>query len=160
MAKRVVFSACKEETENFAADAQSLRERFLVPYFEQSQEMTSKGVPLMVGQIFFATAAGRDVHFKVESIESSWNGAKLSKDSFPGKTANFGMVHLRTTQIHLNEEKISLEQELKVRNRTGYADIGGLSEQLKTIRDNVELPLRHPKLFTTLGVKPPKGVLM
>ena len=88
MAKRVVFSACKEETEHFAADAESLRERFLIPYFEQSQEVARKGVPLMVGQIFFATAAGRDVHFKVEAIESNWNGSKLTKDSFPGKTVS------------------------------------------------------------------------
>ena len=28
------------------------------------------------------------------------------------------------------------------------------------IREMVELPLRHPQLFKTLGVKPPKGVLL
>lgn len=28
------------------------------------------------------------------------------------------------------------------------------------IREMVELPLRHPKLFSVLGVKPPKGVLL
>ena len=28
------------------------------------------------------------------------------------------------------------------------------------IREMIELPLRHPKLFETLGVKPPRGVLL
>lgn len=28
------------------------------------------------------------------------------------------------------------------------------------IREMIELPLRHPTLFKTLGVKPPKGVLL
>lgn len=28
------------------------------------------------------------------------------------------------------------------------------------IRELVELPLRHPQLFKTIGVKPPKGILL
>jgi len=28
------------------------------------------------------------------------------------------------------------------------------------IREMIELPLRHPKLFTNLGAKPPRGILM
>lgn len=28
------------------------------------------------------------------------------------------------------------------------------------IREMIELPLRHPTLFKTLGVKPPRGVLL
>jgi len=45
-------------------------------------------------------------------------------------------------------------------NCKGYGDVGGLKAQLRTIRENVELPLKFPKLFTAIGVKPPKGVLM
>jgi ATP-dependent 26S proteasome regulatory subunit len=33
-------------------------------------------------------------------------------------------------------------------------------KQLAMIREMIELPLRHPTLFKTLGVKPPKGVLL
>lgn len=32
--------------------------------------------------------------------------------------------------------------------------------QLSQIREMIELPLRHPQLLKTLGVKPPKGVLI
>lgn len=41
-----------------------------------------------------------------------------------------------------------------------YDDIGGCSNQLSKIREVLELPLRHPELFHTLGISPPRGVLM
>ena len=41
-----------------------------------------------------------------------------------------------------------------------YGDIGGLSEEIQKVRDMVELPMRHPKLFSKLGITPPKGVLL
>src|SRR5690348_1625824 len=42
-------------------------------------------------------------------------------------------------------------------DEVGYDDIGGVRKQLAAIREMIELPLRHPTLFRTLGVKPPKG---
>ncbi len=44
--------------------------------------------------------------------------------------------------------------------QVGYDDIGGVRKQLAQIRELVELPLRHPQLFKTIGVKPPKGILL
>ena len=41
-----------------------------------------------------------------------------------------------------------------------YEDIGGLAEEIKKVREMVELPLKHPELFERLGVQPPKGVLL
>ena len=41
-----------------------------------------------------------------------------------------------------------------------YEDIGGLQEEIKKIREMVELPLKHPILFHKLGIDPPKGVLL
>ena len=43
-------------------------------------------------------------------------------------------------------------------DEVGYDDIGGCSEALAKLREIVELPLRHPILFTSIGVKPPRGV--
>merc|ERR1712241_472164 len=42
----------------------------------------------------------------------------------------------------------------------GYDDIGGCKKAMAQIREMIELPLRHPTLFKTLGVKPPRGVLL
>jgi transitional endoplasmic reticulum ATPase len=41
-----------------------------------------------------------------------------------------------------------------------YEDIGGLDEEIKKIREMVELPLKHPEVFERLGIEPPKGVLL
>jgi len=41
-----------------------------------------------------------------------------------------------------------------------YEDIGGLKEQVKKVREMVELPMRHPELFSKLGISPPKGILL
>jgi len=41
-----------------------------------------------------------------------------------------------------------------------YEDIGGLGDQVKKVREIIELPLRHPELFTKLGIDAPKGVLL
>ncbi len=41
-----------------------------------------------------------------------------------------------------------------------YNQIGGLNEQLREIREVIELPLTNPELFIRVGIKPPKGVLL
>ncbi len=41
-----------------------------------------------------------------------------------------------------------------------YVDIRGLDSQSQDIKEAVELPLTHPKLYEDIGVKPPKGVIL
>ena len=41
-----------------------------------------------------------------------------------------------------------------------YKDIGGLDAQIMEIKEAVELPLTHPELYTEIGIKPPKGVIL
>lgn len=41
-----------------------------------------------------------------------------------------------------------------------YSSIGGLSEQIRELRESIELPLLNPELFLRVGIKPPKGVLL
>jgi len=41
-----------------------------------------------------------------------------------------------------------------------YAEIGGLQEQIRELREVVELPLLNPELFLRVGIKPPKGCLL
>lgn len=41
-----------------------------------------------------------------------------------------------------------------------YDDIGGLKEEIKMIKETVEMPLKHPELFRWLNLVPPKGVLI
>jgi len=41
-----------------------------------------------------------------------------------------------------------------------WEDIGGLDEVKEDLREAVEWPLKTPEIFTRLGIKPPKGVLL
>ena len=41
-----------------------------------------------------------------------------------------------------------------------YNDVGGCKEQIERIREVVEIPLLHPERFVTLGIDPPKGILL
>ncbi|MEE9525139.1 MAG: CDC48 family AAA ATPase [Candidatus Woesearchaeota archaeon] len=63
-----------------------------------------------------------------------------------------------TTEIVLNPEAVEIKEE--VIPDVTYEDIGGLSEEIKKIREMVELPLKHPEIFERLGVEAPKGVLL
>lgn len=41
-----------------------------------------------------------------------------------------------------------------------YNDVGGCKEQIERIREVVEIPLLHPERFVSLGIDPPKGILL
>lgn len=43
---------------------------------------------------------------------------------------------------------------------SSYDMIGGLDKQIKEIKEVIELPIKHPELFDSLGVAQPKGVLL
>ena len=70
-----------------------------------------------------------------------------------------GIIQIQAdTIIQVHEDPIK-EEELTT---TGvvYEDIGGLKEEIKKVREMIELPLKHPELFDALGIDPPKGVLL
>ena len=41
-----------------------------------------------------------------------------------------------------------------------YGDVGGLDNQIREIKEAVELPLTHPEMYEEIGIKPPKGVIL
>ena len=94
------------------------------------------------GDTFLVRAAMRSVEFKV--IETD-----------PGEW----VIVEPETEIFCDGEPIKREDEERL-DDVGYDDVGGVRKQLAQIRELVELPLRHPQLFKTIGVKPPKGILL
>jgi 26S proteasome regulatory subunit T4 len=44
--------------------------------------------------------------------------------------------------------------------QVSFGGIGGLNEQIRELREVIELPLKNPELFQRVGIKPPKGVLL
>ena len=62
-----------------------------------------------------------------------------------------------------DKSKIVLKEkpeEVKTVHRVSYEDIGGLEEEIRKVREMIELPLRHPEIFEKLGVEAPKGILL
>jgi transitional endoplasmic reticulum ATPase len=77
-------------------------------------------------------------------------------DVSPAKEA---VIITDSTEVVFNPEAIPEIKEDKMPD-VSYEDIGGLDEELKKVREMVELPLKHPEIFERLGIEPPKGVLL
>jgi len=89
---------------------------------------------------------------RVEMINNSLSMAVVS-------TMPSGPV-LITQETIISITRDTLEElSLHVRDIT-YEDIGGLSKEIREVREMIEVPLRHPELFSRLGINPPRGVLL
>jgi len=115
----------------------NLFEVFLKPYFNEAYR------PVHKNDIFTCKGAMRTVEFKV-----------VATDPSPY------CIVATETRIHTEGDPIKRSDEEEVLNEVGYDDIGGVRKQLATIKEMVELPLRHPQLFKSIGVKPPRGILL
>jgi transitional endoplasmic reticulum ATPase len=62
------------------------------------------------------------------------------------------------TEVVFNPEAVEVKEELVP--EVTYEDIGGLDDEVKKVREMVELPLKHPEIFERLGIEAPKGVLL
>ena len=71
---------------------------------------------------------------------------------------NSPCIITENTEVVLSNKPVE-ELEKPLSNIT-YEDIGGLTEEVKKVREMVEVPLKHPEIFERLGVEPPKGVLL
>jgi len=71
---------------------------------------------------------------------------------------NQPVIITENTEVTLNPKAVETKDE-KI-PEINYEDIGGLSEEIKKIREMVEIPLKHPEIFQRLGIEPPKGVLL
>ncbi len=69
------------------------------------------------------------------------------------------VIITENTEIKVSSKAIEISEEGKVPDVT-YEDIGGLEDEVKKVREMVELPLKHPEIFERLGIEPPKGVLL
>lgn len=109
---------------------------YLKPYFSGSYR------PVRKGDLFLVRGGMRSVEFKVVETD-------------PGEYC----VVTPKTEIFCEGEPVRREDEERL-DGVGYEDVGGVRKQLGQIRELVELPLRHPQLFMSIGVKPPKGILL
>ncbi|KAJ3709562.1 P-loop containing nucleoside triphosphate hydrolase protein [Lentinula guzmanii] len=110
---------------------------YLKPYFLEAYR------PVRKGDTFLVRGGMRTVEFKVMETDP----------------AEYCIV-AQDTVIHTEGDPVKREDEESNLNDVGYDDIGGCRKQMAQIRELVELPLRHPQLFKSIGIKPPRGILM
>ena len=97
-----------------------------------------KGLPLMQGDEISVMILGNSMDFKINKISPK------------------GVVKIdRSTALTILEETSG-----ERKTRVTYEEVGGLSTQIKAMREIVELPLRHPELFSGLGIEPHSGILL
>jgi transitional endoplasmic reticulum ATPase len=97
-----------------------------------------KGLPITYGDEISVMILGNSMDFKIT------------------KATPKGAVKIDRTTIL----KISTETAVDRKVRVTYEEVGGLRQEVKAMRDIVELPLRHPELFTRLGIEPHSGILL
>ena len=114
----------------------NLTQTYLIPYFKDCYR------PVRKGDTFLVRGGFKAVEFKVVEVD-------------PGEYC----IVSPNTMLFDEGEPIKRADEEQL-DGVGYDDIGGCRKQMAQIREMIELPLRHPTLFKTLGVKPPRGVLL
>merc|ERR1712093_463758 len=93
----------------------------------------------------------------VVGCRSSVNRDKLK----PGTRVSLDMTTLTVMRMLPREvDPLVYNMSIEDPGNTSFAGIGGLSDQIRELREVIELPLRNPELFLRVGIKPPKGVLL
>ncbi|WKT58933.1 CDC48 family AAA ATPase [Candidatus Nitrosotenuis chungbukensis] len=110
----------------------SIDERYLTESLENT--------PLIVGDYVMVRYFGGRLTFQVIDISPA---------------ADAVIVTQKTTFV-IGEKSESLQGIPHI----SYEDIGGLTDEIRKVREMVELPMRHPEIFEKLGVEAPKGVLL
>ena len=140
----------------------SLQEQVTVAPVESSAAVSVRVTPLWEGAAPAVIAPER----LLEDLEGVpvITGCAVRVPTF-AKAVNFQVVRTlpagpvvigRRTDIRLVEGEQSLVRAPSV----SYEDIGGLEREVARVREIVELPLRHSRLFERLGVLAPKGLLL
>lgn len=64
------------------------------------------------------------------------------------------------TKVTVRDAPRKQESKKQRGKQVTYDDVGGLDDELRRIREMIELPLKHPELFQRLGIGAPRGVLL
>ncbi len=93
---------------------------------------------------------------KGDNIMVPYFGGRLTFQVIGVTPAADAVIVTPKTLFHIGEKSDSLHGVPLV----SYEDIGGLTSEIKKVREMIELPMRHPEIFEKLGVEAPKGVLL
>jgi transitional endoplasmic reticulum ATPase len=113
---------------------------------------------IMGGEEYLGQALEGRVVTRGDVIEINVMGRRIDLVVMTHAPTSDAVMIMRDTEVKISE-KPTKEGMSKIPKVT-YEDIGGLGDEVKKVREMIELPLRHPELFERLGVEAPKGVLL
>src|SRR5437660_3934054 len=93
---------------------------------------------------------------KGDNVMVPYFGGRLTFQVISVTPAADAVLVTQKTVFHIAEKGETLRGVPQVT----YEDIGGLTDEIKKVREMIELPLRHPEIFEKLGIEAPKGVLL
>jgi len=93
---------------------------------------------------------------KGDNVMVPYFGGRLTFQVIGVNPAADAVLVTQKTAFHIAEKGETLRGVPQVT----YEDIGGLTDEIKKVREMIELPLRHPEIFEKLGIEAPKGVLL
>uniref|UniRef100_A0A8D2JDB7 Spermatogenesis associated 5 n=1 Tax=Varanus komodoensis TaxID=61221 RepID=A0A8D2JDB7_VARKO len=99
---------------------------------------------------------------KSEDCEACFGDEELLQAGKTGTLLNSETFYFISskTRISFIDSQTKAAEECNPEPKITYDSIGGLSNQLRTIREMIELPLKQPDLFRSYGIPPPRGVLL
>ena len=93
---------------------------------------------------------------KGDNVMVPYFGGRLTFQVIGVTPAADAVLITQKTIFHIAEKGETLRGVPQVT----YEDIGGIHNEIKKVREMIELPLRHPEIFEKLGIEAPKGVLL
>ncbi len=93
---------------------------------------------------------------KGDNVMVPYFGGRLTFQVIGVTPAADAVLVTQKTVFHIAEKGETLRGVPQVT----YEDIGGINNEIKKVREMIELPLRHPEIFEKLGIEAPKGVLL
>ena len=93
---------------------------------------------------------------KGDNVMVPYFGGRLTFQVIGVTPAADAVLVTQKTSFHIAEKGETLRGVPQVT----YEDIGGIRDEIKKVREMIELPLRHPEIFEKLGIEAPKGVML
>jgi len=128
---------------------------------KEAQKITfapTEQLRIMGGEDYLSQALEGRVVTRGDVIEINVMGRRIDLIVVSYQPSSDAVLVQRDTEVKISEKPVK-ESQTRVPKVT-YEDIGGLGDEVRKVREMIELPLRHPELFERLGVEAPKGVLL
>ncbi|CDU19414.1 cell division cycle ATPase, putative [Plasmodium yoelii] len=138
--KNVILSPFNDTVNNITKE--EIEKEILNTYLKNSYK------PLSVDSTIYINYKNKRIELKVLNI--------ITED---GQNEQHGSL-TNTSILNLSETFLNREDYDQNTDDINYDDLGGMKKQLNKIRELIELPLKYPEIFVSIGISAPKGVLM